>query len=83
MMTQVNRAHVEQWMINKSLHYNEWMNLEAIEFMPVTKAFKDFLATMKCEVCSSYVYVTPRKGPSESIKCNCGTISINLIKKKS
>jgi hypothetical protein len=77
----INAANVEQWAINKSVHYTEWNNLTAREFKEVSDAFQQLIATLFCSNCKSYVYVSPKKGPIESLRCHCGRTTLNLKKK--
>ncbi len=77
-----NKAtNVEKWMINPSVHYNEWMNLQEQDFRPVVNAFKAFLACFKCKNCDTFLYVSPPKGTPELLRCDCNTMSFNLKKK--
>jgi hypothetical protein len=68
---------VEQWAVNKAVHYNEWANFGKKDFEPVVAAFKELLGCFSCETCESWVYVTPRGAP-ESLRCPCNAISLNL-----
>jgi hypothetical protein len=68
---------VEQWAVNKAVHYNEWANFGKKDFEPVVAAFKELLGSFSCETCESWVYVTPRGAP-ESLRCPCNAISLNL-----
>ena len=69
---------VEQWAVNKAVHYNEWANFGKKDFEPVVSAFRELLDRFRCETCDSWLYVTPRRGPSESLRCPCDEISFNL-----
>jgi hypothetical protein len=77
-LTQTTDA--EQWAINKSVHFNEWENFTKAEFEKVVEAFKALLKYIRCSnpKCGGYPYLTPRKGSSEQLRCNCGGININL-----
>jgi hypothetical protein len=79
--TRVGRTQVEQWAINRSIHYNEWANLQKEEFRCVVEAFRLLLGSFQCTACTGYVYVTPPKGAREGVRCDCGTFSMNLKKK--
>lgn len=68
---------VEQWAVNKAVHYNEWTNFGKKDFEPVVAAFKELLGCFQCEKCESWLYVTPR-GTPESLRCACNAISLNL-----
>ena len=68
---------VEQWAVNKAVHYNEWANFGKKDFEPVVAAFKELLGCFSCATCESWLYVTPRGNP-ESLRCACNAISLNL-----
>ncbi|MFA5823220.1 MAG: AAA family ATPase [Thermodesulfovibrionales bacterium] len=76
----ISKTNAEQWAINPSVHFNEWANLQAHEFQEVVAAFKDLLEHLRCEnpACKSYLYVLPRKGQPEEMRCNCGATALNL-----
>jgi recombinational DNA repair ATPase RecF len=70
-------SSVEQWAVNKAVHYNEWANFGKKDFQPVVDAFKMLLACFRCETCGSWMHVTPRAMP-ESLRCGCNAINFNL-----
>jgi len=70
--------NVEQWTVNKAVHYNEWANFAAEDFRPVVVAFKDLLGVFVCETCQSWLYVSPKRVNPESLRCGCNSISFNL-----
>lgn len=69
---------VQQWAVNKAVHYNEWANFGKKDFEPVVAAFRDLLDRFRCANCELWLYVTPKRGPSESLRCSCDGISFNL-----
>lgn len=69
--------NVEQWAVNKAVHYNAWANFGKKDFEPVVTAFKDLLECFRCQTCDSWVHVTPRLNP-ETLRCLCNGISLNL-----
>ena len=71
-------ADMEQWAVNKTVHYNEWANLGKKDFEPVVAAYKDFLERFRCATCESWLYVTPKRGPSEALRCDCAAHNFNL-----
>ena len=73
--------NVEQWAVNKAVHYNEWANFGRRDFEPVVKAFHDMLEIFRCPVCDSWLYVSPRQSPN-MLRCSCSIISLNLTEKK-
>ncbi len=73
-------SNVEQWAVNKAVHYNEWANFGRKDFEPVVAAFKTLLAGFRCDTCQSWVHVTPR-GIPESLRCGCNAINLNLKSK--
>jgi hypothetical protein len=68
---------VEQWAVNKAVHYNEWANFGRKDFEPVVTAFQELLKCFSCDKCSSWLYVAPRVNP-ETLRCACNGISLNL-----
>ena len=73
-------SNVEQWAINPSVHFNEWANLQSHEFRKVVDTFKELLKKLRCDNpdCNTYLYVMPRMGTVEEMRCSCGAKSINL-----
>jgi hypothetical protein len=69
--------NVEQWAINRALHYNEWANFGKKDFEPVVAAFRELLDCFRCDACDSWLYVTPRSVP-EALRCSCNAVSMNL-----
>ena len=76
----VGKSAVEQWAINSSVHFNEWANLDSHEFAQVVASFRELLENLRCEheACKSYLYLSPNKGNPETLRCNCGSVNINL-----
>jgi hypothetical protein len=70
-------SNVEQWAVNKAVHYNEWANFGKKDFEPVVAAFRELLECFRCKDCQSWFYVTP-KGIPESLRCACSGINMNL-----
>ena len=70
----------EQWVINKAIHYNEWASFTKQEFRAVVEAFKSLLLQFRClkSGCDSWLYVMPRKGNPEMLRCRCMGINLNL-----
>jgi hypothetical protein len=70
-------ANVEQWAVNKAVHYNEWANFDKKDFEPVVTAFNELMDCFHCSDCHSWLHVTPRAQP-ETLRCLCGAIGFNL-----
>lgn len=70
----------EEWIINKAVHYNDWADFSKAEFKAVVEAFKNLLLQFRCPKpeCESWLYVTPRKGDAELLRCRCMGINLNL-----
>lgn len=77
----VDKTNVERWSINKSIHFNEWATLQKQDFTPVVNAFRELLDVFRCPTCQSFIYVIPMRGDIEGLRCDCGSISINLKKR--
>ncbi len=70
----------ESWVMNKAIHYNGWADFSKAEFKPVVAAFKTLLLQFRCpkQECDSWLYVTPRKGDPEMLRCRCMGVNLNL-----
>ena len=73
-------SNVEQWAVNKAVHYNEWANFGKNDFEPVVVAYKQLLACFQCETCKSWLHTAPRNAP-ETLRCDCNAVSLNLTSK--
>jgi hypothetical protein len=73
-------TNVEQWAVNRAVHYNEWANFGRTDFEPVVAAFRGLLGCFQCDTCQGWLYVTPRVN-SESLRCACDAVSMNLKNK--
>jgi recombinational DNA repair ATPase RecF len=77
----VAASNVEQWQINPAVHYNEWVSLQKADFVPVAAAFKKLVDAFRCPECGAYIHVVPERGKGETLRCDCGKTSINLLEK--
>ena len=68
----------EVWVVNKAIHFNEWATFGEAEFRTVVEAFKSLLGELQCSACETWFYVTPRKGHPENLRCECGSLTLNL-----
>lgn len=71
---------VEQWAVNKAVHYNEWANFGKKDFQPVVVAFKELLDCFRCKSCDSWLHTSPRANP-ETLRCACNKVNFNLKQK--
>ena len=76
-----NGSNAEQWQVNAAVHFNEWANLHRNDFAPVVKAFKDLVEMFACPTCHAFLYVTPEQRSAEGLRCICGNVNINLLRK--
>jgi hypothetical protein len=81
--TSSGASNVENWAVNKAVHYNEWANFGKKDFEPVVATFKELLGCFRCEICESWVHVVlpPIWWTPESLRCACNAISLNLKQK--
>ena len=77
----LKRTQAEQWAIDANVHYNNWVNLTVNEFRPVVEAFHDLCLLFKCNKCGGLLFVTQKGQDLDSVRCNCGEVNWNLIKK--
>lgn len=80
----LGRTNVEQWNINKAVHFNQWANFGKQDFLPVVSAFKDlYEKVFSCsnEECQSVLQVTYDGAKINGVRCKCGAVNWNLTKK--
>jgi hypothetical protein len=75
--TSAGASAVEQWAVNRAVHYNEWANFGRKDFEPVVAAFQELLGCFSCDKCASWLYVAPRVSP-ETLRCACNAVNLNL-----
>lgn len=76
-------TNAEQWLVNPAIHYNEWANFAANDFIPVVVAFRDMVSRFFCEKleCAGLFYLaTTSPKTLDSLRCACGNTNINLKK---
>ncbi|MBZ0279092.1 MAG: AAA family ATPase [Anaerolineae bacterium] len=76
-----SRIEADQWEVNATIHYNNWENLSVSEFRPLVNAFKDLYSLFVCPDCNQLLRLDKKISP-ESMRCDCGNISWNLVKRK-
>jgi hypothetical protein len=72
---------VDQWAVNKGVHYNEWANFGRKDFEPVVAAYKELVEHFRCTGCAGFLYVAPARGPAEALRCSCMGINLNQVSK--
>lgn len=80
----IKRALGDQWTINTTVHYNAWASLSKEDFSPVVSAFKELCnSVFSCdnEGCESVLKVTFDGATTSGVRCKCGKVNWNLIKK--
>jgi len=75
------RTNSEQWPININVHYNNWGSFTKEDFRPVVEAFNDLFHLFICNKCNSLLHLSMRGQKEENIRCNCGYVNWNLMKK--
>ncbi|MFJ6531487.1 AAA family ATPase [Microbacterium sp. NPDC091662] len=73
----------EVWLLNKLVHNNDWAAATEADLRPVLDAARDFLGLFQCAnpECDSWLYVGRSKGKDETLRCACGNIALNLLRK--
>jgi len=80
----IKRALGEQWTINKTVHFNAWAKMSKEDFEPVVHAFRELCdSVFACNIdgCEAVLRVTYDGGTMNGVRCKCGAINWNLIKK--
>jgi hypothetical protein len=69
--------NIDQWAVNKAVHYNAWANFGKTDFKPVVAAAKELLECFTCSSCRTWVYAAPRSSP-DLLRCSCNGTNLNL-----
>lgn len=77
----INRSQVEQWAVNENVHYNRWGEFLPEDFRPVCEAWRDLLNLFVCATCGGTVFVALSDNQAAVLRCTCGKINWNLLKK--
>jgi recombinational DNA repair ATPase RecF len=80
----ISRALGEQWTINTTVHFNDWANLGKEDFTPVVNAFRELCDNVfSCDIegCEAALKVTFDGATINGVRCKCGNVNWNLIKK--
>ena len=79
----LKRLEGEQWVVNRSVHFNELYSFGVAEFRDVVAAFKDLLSQFACANagCGSLLRVVFAGRSPEAVKCDCGAVNLNLKSK--
>ena len=59
---------VDQWAVNKGVHYNEWANFGRKDFEPVVAAYEELVEHFRCTGCAGFLCVAPARGPAEALR---------------
>lgn len=77
-----NRISIEQWAVNPNVHYNSWANFLEPDFRPVVEAFQDLSGLFTCSGCGSLLELITQGIKPVGVRCKCGKVNWNLIKKR-
>lgn len=75
------RSQAENWAVNINVHYTKWADFSVEDFRPVVKAFNDLFSVFKCDNCGGILHLNKNKMNLEAVRCNCGAVNWNLVKK--
>jgi hypothetical protein len=77
----IKRAQVEQWGINENVHYSKWGEFSKTDFEPIVEGFKDLHDLFKCSKCQGLLFVTLKDKDPQDLRCLCGQVNYNLLRK--
>jgi recombinational DNA repair ATPase RecF len=72
----------ELWAVNVNVHFNDWANFGKNDFEPVVKAYKDLFELFMCNKCQGAIRIVRTGKEFQNVRCNCGHVNWNLVKKK-
>lgn len=76
-----SRSGAEEWNLNANVHYNNWANFSMNDFRPVVDAYKDLFSLFICNKCGGMLSILEKSKKPVAVRCNCGKVDWNLIKK--
>jgi hypothetical protein len=74
-------AFGEQWAVDPSVHYNEWIELSEQDFRPVVLAFHNLVDLFVCSQCGAVLRVATSNRKPVCVRCQCENVAWNLEKK--
>lgn len=77
----IQRSQLEQWGINENVHYNRWGEFQPEDFRPISEAWRDLLGLFRCSSCDGVLFLSIEGQNPSSLRCKCGQVSWNLLKK--
>jgi hypothetical protein len=72
----------ELWAVNVNVHFNDWANFGKKDFEPVVKAYRALFELFICNKCQGMIRVVRAGKEFQNVRCNCGNVNWNLVKKK-
>lgn len=71
----------EDWLVNKSVHYNEFADFSVSEFRDTVEAYKNLLQQFQCPTnqCKSLLYVSFQGMKPDTLRCRCAALCLNLM----
>lgn len=70
------KSQVEQWIINKNVHYSTWGEFSREDFEPVVLVFKNLFDLFICDSCDTTI--TKGETADKIISCSCGEVFWNI-----
>jgi recombinational DNA repair ATPase RecF len=76
----ISESQVEQWVINKNVHFNKWEEFGKNDFEPVVQAFKKLLGLFTCNECGRTLTLmqSTTEPTKRTVNCGCGKFFWNV-----
>ena len=72
----------DNWIVNKTIHYNEWANVDAAEMSELVASASEVLSLFRCLECNGWIYLSGPK-QADAIRCDCSSVFYNLVLRSS
>jgi hypothetical protein len=74
------KSQIEQWAINRNVHYDRWQGFDRKDFEPVVEAFRNLFKLFICDRCNSIISRLDRAGasPISMITCSCQKVQWDI-----
>lgn len=74
------KSQIEQWAINRNVHYDRWQGFDRKDFEPVVEAFRSLFKLFICDRCNSIISRLDRAGagPISMVTCSCQKVQWDI-----
>lgn len=68
----------ETWAVSINIHFNELVNFEKNDFVPVVEAYKELFSLFTCPRCHGMIKIVREERAVVGVRCTCNYVNWNL-----